>query len=208
MTKIIGLIGLRGSGKSACAELMIEEYGQRIGRVEHSDAVLNLANQLHEQYNPSTAKQWQHAAQAMVSLEKVNSFDHHELHSFLSGKQLKFPINRANKNEFRNLLAWLGGYVQVALDDSYWDKKIATLIKQAEKDHDIIFVGGARFSNNIKNISSLCGAIVKIERPGLEAVDSATTENRVNSLEYDYILINDSDLAELKLKCQTLLENI
>ena len=207
-TTLIGLVGYKGSGKSALAQQLQSYFGvNNVSIVEYSDAVIALANTLRSQAI-TTKAEWISAVQNEVNVfNDKQQFDHHELDVYLKITNKTERIDQTNKEQYRPLRAWLGGYVAVALDPGFWDRQVEQMITQAQVSSPrLILVGGVRFESNVALIHKMSGAVWRVVRPGVEEATNATTENRVAALATDAQLINDGDLKDLLHSGLTLLQ--
>lgn len=66
-------------------------------------------------------------------------------------------------------------------------------------------IADCRFSNEAVAVKSKGGIVVRIERPGVEPVNSHPSETALDGWKFDYRICNDGTLDDLKTKLETLL---
>lgn len=64
-----------------------------------------------------------------------------------------------------------------------------------------------RFENEARFISDV-GFVVKVERPGFEPVNEHASENDLNDWDFDYVLQNDGEVADLYLNIQDMMQEL
>ena len=60
-----------------------------------------------------------------------------------------------------------------------------------------IVIADVRFKHEAKTIQNLGGKVIKIVRPGMPDGDFHASEVEIDEIDYDQLIINDSNLAEL-----------
>lgn len=106
----------------------------------------------------------------------------------------------ANKQLYRPLLQWMGGYLVDKVDDGIWYKQIVRLINQ-DKDTGIVLctVGGLRFPRDAEILKEAGATIVEVERTGLDQTDTADpTERQRQQIQVDCTVFNDGTLGDLQ----------
>lgn len=112
----------------------------------------------------------------------------------------KTRITTANKSDYRAILQWLGGYVQVRLPPGAWFRALIRRAAAAEfEGGTLCILSGVRFPADVDVIHDAGGFVVRIERKLENEIDkNDLTEKSRDSLMVDTILFNDAGLAELQ----------
>jgi len=111
-------------------------------------------------------------------------------------------ITDVNRQQFRSLLQWLGGYLVKTVNEGIWYDEIIRRIHLAEStDLELATVGGVRFPGDAERLRNARGYIIEIRRPGMEEADKQDiTERERKLITTDSTVINDSTLEHLA-KC-------
>ncbi|MDQ5972502.1 MAG: hypothetical protein QG553_661 [Patescibacteria group bacterium] len=106
----------------------------------------------------------------------------------------------ANKQLYRPLLQWMGGYLVSTVDDGIWYKQIVRFIKQDEAAGIVLStVGGLRFPHDGEILKEAGATIIEVERPGLDQTDTADpTERQRQQIKVDCTVYNDGTLGDLQ----------
>lgn len=114
------------------------------------------------------------------------------------------PITEANKEVFRPLLQWLGGYLLAKVDSEIWYKEIVCQIRDAQaRGATLCTVGGVRFLRDAAVLAQAGGVIVKIYRPDLQVADlKDPTERERDHIKTDSTIVNNGNLEELAKAAQ------
>lgn len=107
-------------------------------------------------------------------------------------------INSDNKEAYRPLLQWLGGFLVERISSDIW---YSELVRRAQStpDIDLCTIGGVRYPTDAKVIHSAGGKILKIVRPDVPETDLLDpTEQQRQTIEVDATIINNGSLAELQ----------
>lgn len=120
------------------------------------------------------------------------------------------PIEIQNKNLYRPLLQWLGGYLVQHIDSGIWYNE---LIRQAQAVRDegyqLCVIGGLRFPADAELVCSAGGTIVSVFRPSLDETDLADpTERERRKIHVDTTVINDGTLSDLDSYAAQLVQDI
>jgi hypothetical protein len=108
------------------------------------------------------------------------------------------PINSSNKDDFRMLLQWLGGYLAKNVSGTLWYDEIVRLAHAT--GNDFVIAGGVRFLEDAACIRNAGGFILNVVRPTLGEQESQDiTENERALISPDCVVVNDSSLEALKM---------
>lgn len=116
-------------------------------------------------------------------------------------------ITKANKEQFRPLLQWLGGYLVAAVSKTIWFDEIFRRIDRYDMDKKLIIINGLRYPADAEMVRSNSGLIIGLERPGQDAELTDVTEASRNQIKPDCIVYNTGTLPQLKATAQQLVED-
>lgn len=214
-----------GSGKSTAANMLHEVAAVPAKHFETSDCVISFANGWLERTGEITVAN-EHdlvtlselAAQASGNLvgadtdftENISS-----LNDYLAWRH-ELPeadkiITRANKDEHRPVLQWLGAEMVTQVDKSFWTRMMEQSIIAAQRDGvtKLITACGIRYDDNALMIRARGGQIVEVVRPVVtpHALQGHAAERGISRELIDFTIHNDSDLATLRAKVQRFWES-
>ena len=99
--------------------------------------------------------------------------------------------------ELRRLLQVMGTEVgRQMIDEDLW-VKLAT--DELEPEDRVVF-SDVRFSNEAAMIKALGGQVWRVNRPGVEALNSHISENAMTSWNFDLVIENDGTIEDLRQK--------
>lgn len=235
----IGITGPIGHGKSTFAKTLLEREKQSV-HVESSMIISDVANQwldllpeelIANPYDLKLLNLWL-AALAEVVSSQLRLVDYKDLE--ITEQDLKkqpevyerlfmfvdlikqgmikrgTSITEENKDRYRSLLQWLGGYLVRNVHKEIWYGKIEEDIKEAESSGKKLFIaGGVRFPSDANVLRRSNGIIVQVMRKGLIARDSGEfTEASRNKIHIDCNIISDSDVEALVEASNTIYDDI
>jgi hypothetical protein len=112
-------------------------------------------------------------------------------------------ITADNKNNYRTLLQWIGGYFLYKLDDPLLWYKVLLKRANAAGDHiELVAMNTPRHPAEAEFIQQAGGKVLKIDRPGLMSDTTDVTERHVAEINADAIITNDGSLTDLKSLAQ------
>lgn len=121
---------------------------------------------------------------------------------------VKSRITAKNKQTYRPLLQWLGGFLVERLGDDVWYKELVRRARSA-KDIELCTISGLRYPADAKVIRRAGGIIVGVIRPSLAQADlQDPTESQRHNISCDATIVNDGSLEDLKVAAQKLYANI
>ncbi len=235
---IIGIAGGIGYGKTTLAEALISIEPRSL-HLETSTVIAEVINNWQSRAKstpdpndvaainewlsllPDVLEQVVHIKpeQPLIELNKNGSVMHAEsnekLFVFLRQSQKdqtlgQTQITADNKSEYRALLQWLGGYVQLKLPRGIWfHELIRRAASAAEHGKKLCVVSGVRFPADVEVIHDAGGFVILVERPSVAAIDTTDpTERERSRLQIDTRLVNDAGIDELKQCAQRIYADI
>jgi hypothetical protein len=225
---IIGITGAIGHGKTSLADAFLRQVASA-RHTESGELVAKVGHAMNQQYlpshptaeNPAAINAW--LAHLPSILREVTHYDGEVQPIHLStgptiqadpdfDKLIEYlklveqnhslvtqAITEDNKETYRPLLQWLGGYVTKHINPTLWYDELLRQGRLAEANGCELFViGGVRFPSDAQVIHDAGGYIVAIERPSHQLRDSSdTTEAFRSMVPVDSTIINDSGLGAL-----------
>lgn len=185
MTKIIGFLGVKRSGKDTCGDYLIKNYGFK--RYAFGDPVkevcrnmFNLTDsQLYGEEKEIVDTRWNITPREMFQRigTKLGQYDFHDL----------FPESLLKP---RTLWIYL---FKLWLDKNKIEKVVITDV---------------RFKHEIECIEELGGEIILIERPNLKQIDNHISEKEHIESKGEFMkIVNDKDINDLYTKLDILMYN-
>lgn len=123
---------------------------------------------------------------------------------------LKTAIDADNKEAYRAILQWLGGYLVQKVDPGIWYRELVRRALAAEsRGCELCIIGGLRFPTDALIIRKAGGIIIKIYRPGHLQYDmSDPTERERDSIVTDTVVASNGTLEDLKKCVEEILSDI
>jgi len=108
-------------------------------------------------------------------------------------------VTDLNKEYYRPMLQWLGGYLVTKVDPSIWYNEVMRMVQQAKADGvALCTIGGVRYPKDAEIVRNGGGQIILIHRPMIGEQDmSDPTERERSHIKPDITIQNDGGLAEL-----------
>lgn len=107
-------------------------------------------------------------------------------------------ISPGNKNTYRPLLQWIGGYFLYRLHNGLlWYEELLRRAKNAGPSIRLVALTAPRQPSEAAYVQAAGGKIIKILRPGLVADTSDVTERQVASIRADCEIVNGGSLEDL-----------
>jgi len=170
MTRLIGLTGLAGSGKDTVRGLLERFHGYN--GLAFADPLRGMLASLLQSAGHSPA--W------MVDREM---------------KEREIPNLGTSYRHLAQTLAT--EWARNMIDPDLWVKIAASKIANASPG-DRHVISDVRFANEVASIKSQGGVIIRIIRPGVEPVRSHVSESNVGDLDWDYTILNNGSIDDLR----------
>lgn len=112
---------------------------------------------------------------------------------------LNSHVTDLNKEYYRPLLQWLGGYMVTKVDSAIWYNEIMRKVQQLKSEGVVLCtIGGVRYPKDAEIVRLGGGSIILIHRPLIGEQDmSDPTERERTRIKPDITVLNDAGLVEL-----------
>ncbi len=122
----------------------------------------------------------------------------------------KQAITIENKETYRPLLQWLGGYLAKKVDPEIWFREIVRMVHDAATTGcKICIVGGLRFPSDAQAIREAGGKIIKVYRPGYLQNDMLDpTERERDNIKVDTTVMSNGTVENVKQCAKQIIEDI
>lgn len=226
---ILGMTGPIGHGKTTFADALSDLVPSTI-HFESSLIIAEVANALHaaipnklpDPYDVEALNDWlgvlpdilAEKVQARCTFEKIKlqqrSIEQHPIeyqklilhveNLHRNPEMARKKITRENKENYRPILQWLGGYLVEHVDAGIWYKEIVRRIRKAEAvGTDLCIVGGLRFPSDAKLLRDAGAIIVKVYRPAHLQNDMLDpTERERENIKTDCTVMSDGTVDDVK----------
>lgn len=121
---------------------------------------------------------------------------------------LNHNITSANKEQYRPLLQWLGGYLVARISPTIWYDELFRRIDLHDSDKSLVVLGGLRYPADASVVQNHGGIILKIERPIDTADAQDSTEASREQIAPNITLRNSGDIAALSQTIENLWNDI
>lgn len=235
---ILGMTGPIGHGKTTLADALAERVPSTV-HFESSLIIAEVVNALHEKlkaipdpYDVDSLNDWLTVLPSVLNeiLKVECNFEtlklhHHsiEQHPIEFQKLIlhvenlqRYPelakqkITRENKENFRPMLQWIGGYLVQKVDVGIWYKEIVRRLRRAEAaGTELCIVGGLRFPTDAKLLRDAGAIIVKVYRPGHLQNDMLDpTERERENIKVDCTIMSEGSVEDVRRFAARFLEDI
>ncbi len=128
-------------------------------------------------------------------------------HDFSLAQQ---DITPANKETYRPLLQWLGGYLVQTVDPGiWWNEMVRRIQAEGEKGCKLAIAAALRFPGDAAIMRQAGAIIVKVYRPGhLQNDVLDPTERERESIVPDTTVVNDSALDNLRITAEQFYQDL
>lgn len=112
---------------------------------------------------------------------------------------LDTEITIENKNNYRPLLQWIGGYFLYKLSNRLlWYEELLRRAQNADPGVQVVAMTAPRQPAEAEFIQQAGGKVLKLDRPGLVSDANDVTERHVAEIVPDATIINDGSLTDLQ----------
>ncbi len=114
---------------------------------------------------------------------------------------MRQEITKENKESYRPLLQWLGGYLVQKIDSGIWYNELVRRIRQAEEaGAQLCIVGGLRYPTDAAILRGAGALIIKVYRPGhLQSDMLDPTERERQNIQVDCTIMSNGTVADVRL---------
>lgn len=119
-------------------------------------------------------------------------------------------INNANKENYRPILQWVGGYLVKKVDPGIWYNEIVRRVRtEQQKGCELCIVGGLRFPSDANILRQAGGIIVKVYRPGHLQNDMLDpTERERENIQVDCTIMSNGTIHDVAKHAVVFIEDI
>lgn len=109
-------------------------------------------------------------------------------------------VNDENKEVYRPILQWLGGYLVEKIDPSIWNHEILRRIQQIDQANtELCVVGGVRYPSDAAAIRGVNGIIIRVFRPDVPEHDKLDpTERERDTIQPDTTVIGNGTAEDMQ----------
>ena len=235
---IIGMTGPISHGKTTFADA-IEKIEPSTIHLESSLVIAEVINELHAStdkipspYNIDSINEWLKPLPSIlldvlgvksnveqISIDQSDADKHpieyDKLMLHIEGLQrdpslINETINANNKESYRAILQWVGGYLIKKVSSDIWYDEIITRARKAEQAGcSICIIGGLRFPSDAKIVHQAGGIIIMVYRPDHLQYDILDpTERERDNIACDSTIMSNGTIEDMNLCAVQVLEDI
>lgn len=176
---LIGIGHVARVGKSVAASALVRDLGFK--EVSFAGPLKDLAFKI----NPVVV-----SANALTNVQTgSNRYQAIVSRYGLDDAKVQFP-------EVRRFLQDLGGAVRDMFGEDFWSDRA---FGEAKKWPDVV-ISDVRYPNEAEQVKALGGKLVRIDRPGREALGHVSETALLAFKDWDEVLVNDGDVPALEAK--------
>lgn len=117
-------------------------------------------------------------------------------------------ITPENRQDYRELLQWLGGYFVAKISPTIWYDELFRRIDLHDAYRDLVIISGVRYMSDAAIVHEHGGHVVRVTRPGAEASHPDVTEAERDRIEPDITVVNNGTPAQLQLTAEQLWDDL
>jgi hypothetical protein len=209
---IIGISGYAGSGKDTVGEIIRQMDSSWVikkwaGKLKTIASILTgLPVHLFEDgeaKNTYLGSEW-----STLRHNPLNSITPFENIDFVEMMSVRELLQRLGTDAIRNGLhpnAWVN-----ALMCDYRSEKFSGYIGDTRQDKDASkwIITDTRFPNEAKAIKDRGGFVIRVDRPGLEPINSHPSETALDKWDFDYRIDNSGTIEDLNVKVGVMIKTL
>lgn len=183
MTKLVGILGKKRSGKDTVSDFLVKEHGYHqyafAGPLKEAvkEMFLMTENQVNGDEKEVFDERWNITPRKLMQIIGTELF-HYDIHKYTEPEE--FDMGRE---------VWVNRF-------KIWYKD--------NEDKNVV-VSDVRFEHEANKIRELGGEVWKVVRPNLESSDAHASESEMESIVPDHLINNDSTIEDLYKKVDSLL---
>lgn len=186
---VIGLVGFAGAGKDSVADVLCGRHA--FARVAFADPLREMASAL----NPYIATGGLPGRGDDGLVRYADALRH-----------FGYTDAKVRYAEVRAFLQRLGTDAgRAVLGDDIWVRTAVANARALLTDHEGVAFTDVRFQNEADAVREMGGVVVRVERPGVGAVNDHVSERFAAEGEVDATVLNDGTLGDLARKADDLL---
>lgn len=116
-------------------------------------------------------------------------------------------ITAENKEPYRPLLQWIGGYFVAKISPTIWYDELFRRINLHESRRDLVIISGVRYRSDAAMVKAHGGRIIAITRPGSDAQQDVTEAERA-TITPDITIQNNGSVQQLATAVETIWNDI
>jgi hypothetical protein len=123
-------------------------------------------------------------------------------------RMLDARITAENKDQYRPLLQWLGGYLVAKINNTIWYDELFRRIDLHDSDKNLVIIGGVRYPSDAAAVRDHAGLVLGIERSEHTADTADVTESSRSQIKPDVLVHNNGSLDELQKLAEQLWDDL
>jgi len=120
---------------------------------------------------------------------------------------LGMAITEANKETYRPILQWLGGYLVAKISKTIWYDELLRRVQLRDPTTSLVIVNGVRYESDASAVRAAGGKIVRITREA-ERVSSDVTDAELGLIGPDVTIKNNGSLQQLQTLASNFTNNL
>lgn len=117
-------------------------------------------------------------------------------------------ISTVNKEVYRPLLQWLGGYFVAKLSPTIWYDELFRRIDMRDNHRDLVIILGLRYPSDAEVVRTQGGRVIAITRPSNNPDSTDITEAQRSKIVPDITIVSNGTLEQLQKTAEILWNDI